>query len=72
MLDHSIDSNEFNCKENFTTYLLVALESKPKITPQNLTNVQMLYLLNVFFQFLSVLVFVQCYYLRVDQPVNPE
>ena len=36
-------------KKKFTTYLLVALESKPTITPQNLTNSQMLYLLNVFF-----------------------
>ena len=42
MLDHSIDPNSTVMKK--FSDLLVALESQPKITPQNPTNVEMLYL----------------------------
>ena len=42
MLDHSIDPDSTVVKK--FPDLLVALESQSKITPQNPTNVQMLYL----------------------------
>lgn len=67
MLVHSIN---FDCTKLRQLTFWWPKRAMKRLKP---ANVEMLYLSNVcFFQFLSVLVFVQCYYLRVDQPVNPE